>query len=69
MATRIQELRGDEEALSILKEDLPIVYGLAVGNDEESHAMSFEELQFMFFFGLDPQMIQEGTKRVFELTV
>ena len=52
-----------------LKKISRIVYGLAVGNDEESHAMSFEELQFMFFFGLDLQMIQEGTKRVFELTV
>lgn len=69
METRIQELRGDKEALEILKEDLPIVAGLAEGKDEESHAMSFKELQFMFFFGLNPQMVQEGTRRLFELMV
>ncbi len=66
-ASRLEEMKDDAEAIAILGQDLPIVASLIAGGDAETLSMSLEELQFMFFFGLNPQMVQEGTKRLLEL--
>ena len=65
MQTRPEELKNDPEAMEILKEDLPRVWQIVAGGDEEMASASFGELQTMFFFGFNPEMIREGTKRLF----
>ena len=67
MGTRPEELKDDPEAMEILKEDLPRVWQIAAGGDPELASASFGELQTMFFFGFNPEMIQEGTRRLFLL--
>jgi len=66
MATRLDEVRNDPEAVALLREDLPPVIGLLESGDEEFYGMSFAELQFLFFRGFNPPMVAAGTKRLFE---
>ena len=67
METRLDELRNDPEAVAILREDLPPAIGLLASGDAEFYSMSLKELQFLFFRGFNPQMVQSGTRRLFEL--
>ena len=68
MRTRLEELKDDPEAMAVLEEDLPQAWQIVAGGDVEKGNASFEELQTMFFFGFNPEMIREGTKRLFQLT-
>ena len=67
MESRLSEVIGDEEAIRILLEDLPPAIDLIESNDVEFYGMRFSELQFLFFRGFNPPMVQEGTKRLFQL--
>ena len=67
MDSRLDELREDPEALKILEEDLPAALALIHTGDEEFLSMSLGELQFLFFRGFNPQMVAEGTRRLFTL--
>ena len=67
MSSRLDEVIGDEEAIAILREDLPPAIGLIESGDVEFYGMRFSELQFLFFRGFNPPMVQEGTKRLFQL--
>ena len=67
MDSRLDELRGDPEAVEILKTDLPAAWHLICTGDAEFLSMSLGELQYLFFRGFNPQMVAEGTKRLFEL--
>ena len=67
MDSRLDELKDDAEALELLKEDLPQALGLINTGDEEFLSMSLKELQFLFFRGFNPQMVAEGTRRLFDL--
>ena len=53
--------------MRVLRADLPPAMGLIDSGDAEFLGLSFTELQFLFFRGLNPPMVQEGTKRLFEL--
>ena len=67
MASRLDEMRNDPEAMAILKEDLPNAYALLESGDVEFAIMSLEELQYLFFRGFNPQIVAEGTKRLLAL--
>ena len=67
MESRLSEVLGDEEAIAILREDLPPAIGLIESNDVEFYGMRLSELQYLFFRGFNPPMVQEGTKRLFQL--
>ena len=67
MSSRLDEIANDAEALQILREDLPQAAALLDGGDVEFLGLSFAELQYLFFRGLNPQLVQEGTKRLFTL--
>ena len=67
MSSRLDEVIGDEEAIAILREDLPPAIGLIESGDVEFYGMRFSELQFLFFRGFNPPMVQAGTKRLFRL--
>ncbi len=67
MESRLDEVIGDEEAIALLREDLPPAIGLIETGDVEFYGMRFSELQFLFFRGFNPPMVQEGTRRLFRL--
>ncbi len=67
MHSRLDEVIGDEEALAVLREDLPPAIGLIESGDVEFYGMRFEELQTLFFRGFNPPLVQQGTKRLFAL--
>ena len=67
MDSRLDELKDDPEALEILRADLPPACGLIESGDAEFLAMSLNDLQYLFFRGFNPQMVREGTRRLFEL--
>ena len=67
MASRLEEMKEDPEAMAILKEDLPAAWDLIASGDVEFMIMSLQDLQFLFFRGFNPGMVQEGTRRLFTL--
>ncbi len=67
MDSRLSELLEDDRALSVLREDLPIAAELIDTGDREFLGMTFGDLRFLFFRGLNPPMVEAGTKRLFAL--
>ena len=67
MASRLDEIPHDGKAMQILREDLSQAAALIDSGDVEFLGLSFAELQFLFFRGLNPQLVQEGTKRLFAM--
>ena len=67
LKTRPEDLKGDPEAMALLKEDLPDVWEMVTGGNVELACASFEDLQEMFFFGFTPEKIRRGTERLFRL--
>ena len=67
LESRLDEMKDDAEALALLKADLPAAYEMIQTNDAEFLTMSLNELQFLFFRGFNPQMVQEGAKRLLAL--
>ena len=67
MDSRLDEMKDDPEALAILGEDLPQALDSIRRGDIEMTSMALSDLQYQFFFGYNPQMMREGTKRLFRL--
>ena len=67
MKTRLEELRDDPEALEILKEDLPNAWEMIQGGNAEFLSLDLDTLQTMFFRGFNPEMVQQGTRRLLTL--
>lgn len=67
MNTRLEELQYDSRAMEVLKNELPIAYGLIQSQDPENLSLSFEELQYMGYMGFNPQMVQQAAKEIMEL--
>jgi len=67
MDSRLEEFNKDERAMEILQKDLPIAYNLILSQDKESLSFSLEELQFMFFRGFNPSMVQNAAKKLLQL--
>ena len=67
MDSRLMEMAGDPEAMDVLRTDLPAAWNLIQSNDAEFMILSLTELQMLFFRGFNPQMVQEGTRRLFTL--
>ncbi len=67
MDSRLSELLKDEAALSVLRDDLPLAAALVDTGDREFLGMTFGDLRFLFFRGLNPPMVEAGTKRLFAM--
>ena len=67
MESRLDEIGHDPEAVEILRTDLPAACALIESGDAEFSAMSLNELQFLFFRGFNPALVQEGTRRLLDL--
>ncbi|MCD8045339.1 MAG: family 78 glycoside hydrolase catalytic domain [Clostridiales bacterium] len=66
--TRIAQLAGDERAMEILREELPVAYGMIVGGDRENTACTFAELANMAFLGLDPAQDNAVAEKIYALS-
>lgn len=58
MESRLEEMLEDEEAMRILNEKLPLAVQQMEGRDPETLNLSLNELQYMFFLGFNPPMVQ-----------
>ena len=67
MNSRLDEIKNDPEAIKILREDLPAAIALIETGDAEFLGLSLHDVQFLFFRGFNPDMVQTGTKRLFQL--
>ena len=67
MESRLEEMKDDPEAMALLQADFPAAYELIKTQDIEFLTMKLSDLQFLFFRGFNPQMVQEGTQRLFTL--
>lgn len=67
MDSRLEEFQKDERAMEILRTELPIAYGLIMSQDAENLSLSLAEMQFMFFMGFNPPMVQNAAAKIMEL--
>ncbi len=67
MDTRLEELSHDSRAMEVLKNKLPIAYGLIQSRDPENLSFSLAELQYMGFMGFTPQMVQQAAMEIVKL--
>ena len=65
--TRLSQLSEDPVVLEILRDKLPIAYGMIMNKDKESCNFTLGELGFLFFMGFNPQMVGEATAQIYEL--
>lgn len=57
----------DPRAMELLREYLPIAYGMALGGDIENLALSFREMKFMGFLGFVPEEVDRLAEKLFAL--
>lgn len=69
MDTRLEELQYDEEAMKILKEDLPLAYAHIEAQDAEEMSLSLEELRTFYFLGFNPSMVDHAAQKLLALSV
>lgn len=67
MDSRLEEFEKDARAMEILEKELPIAYGLVMSQDAENLSLSLEELQYMFFMGFNPPMVQNAAEKLLQL--
>ena len=63
--TRLEEVAGDAEVLAILKDELPVIYGMVMGDDKENRNFSFRELESMPFLGIDPKQLRRTAEKIY----
>ncbi len=69
MDSRLEEMQNDPRAIRILEQKLPIAAGLIRSQDAENLNHSLEELQYMFFMGFNPEMVQKAAAEIMKLDV
>ena len=57
----------DPRAMELMKELLPVAYGMAVGGDIEDLGLSFGEMKNMPWFGFVPEDVDRLTEKLFAL--
>lgn len=67
MDSRLEEMRDDTQAMKILQEKLPQAAEMAESDDVENLNTSLRELQYMFFLGFNPEMVQNTAKELLKL--
>ncbi len=69
MPSRLEEMQDDPRAIEILKQKLPIAAGLIRSQDAENLNLSLDELQYMFYMGFNPEMVQNAAAEIMKLDV
>ena len=57
----------DPRAMELMKELLPVAYGMAMGGDIENLGLSFGEMKFMPFLGFVPEDVDRLAEKLFAL--
>ena len=65
--TRLLELKDDEEALNLLQEKLPAVYGIIMSEDKEMGNHTLGDLPYLFFLGLNPEVINAVNEKIYAM--
>jgi alpha-L-rhamnosidase len=65
--TRLSEVEADEEVMALLKEELPVAYGIITGGDKENRNLTFGELKYQFFMGFTPELVEKTTAKIFAM--
>ena len=65
--TRLIELEQDEEARNLLKENLPVAYGMLASGDRENLNLTFEEMKYMGFLGFDADAVEKTKQKIYSL--
>ena len=66
-STRLAQVADDPAVLEILKEKLPIAYGMIMAHDKESCNLALGELGFLFYMGFQPGPTAEATQEIYNL--
>ena len=69
MDSRLEEMQEDPRVIKILEQELPIAAGLIRSRDAENLNLSLKELQYMFFMGFNPEMVQKAAEVIMKLNV
>ncbi len=67
MSTIMADMKEDEEALAVLKEELPMIYGVICENNMEHMVASFADLYHMGFMGIRPEMVERAKEKIFAI--
>lgn len=65
--TRLCEVAQDAEVMEILKEMLPVAYGIIQSRDKENENLTFGELGNLFFMGFTPELVAAATNKIYGL--
>ncbi len=63
--TRLSELKNDEEIMEILKQEAPSLFGIIMSGDQEMGNKALDEVQYLFFLGVNPQMMAPINEKIF----
>ena len=66
-ATRLAQLEGDAEVMELLKAQLPTAYGVITSHDKENGNLTLGELQFVFFLGFTPEVVNPVTEKIYKM--
>lgn len=69
MDSRLEEFQNDTRAMEILKRKLPLAVEKINSQDVENLNLSLNELQYMFFLGFNPPMVQTAAEELLRLEV
>ena len=53
--------------MAILKEELPVAYGIIMSGDKENMNLCFGALGHMFFMGFVPEVVEKVSKKIYSL--
>lgn len=69
MNSRLEEMQNDPRAMEILARKLPLAVDKINSQDPENLNLSLNELQYMFFLGFNPEMVQSAAAELMHLDV
>lgn len=67
MGSSLDEMAGDARAMEILREELPVAYGMASSDNLESLSMTLQELHDQPWFGCRPDQVDKAAAKLFQL--
>lgn len=69
MNSRLEEMQNDLRAMEILARKMPLAVDKINSQDPENLNLSLNELQYMFFLGFNPEMVQGAAAELMQLDV
>lgn len=60
----LEEMKGSEKVAEILQKNLPIAYGMMMGEDKENLALSLSNMMWMDYMGFEREMVQKTIEKV-----